>query len=105
MIPTVRDPCSYFLFRNGELIGIKKSYADDLLYAGDDQLRTVVSRTIPRFEKTKKDDEPIKYAGIHIYYTSDHKVAIDQLLSMISLAPMRSDATFKEISCMRIRLD
>ena len=104
MIRRIIDPCLYFLFRSGNLVGINGSYVDDLLRAGSDEFKSIVDRTLPRFETSGNDELPVIFASIHIKYSPDHTYTIDQLSYVEKLVHLRESVTFKKFSSMRMRL-
>ena len=104
MIPTPIDICFFFMFRSDELIRLNGSYVDDLLRAGNDHFKSILSRILERFETSRNEDVPTTFAGIHIQCFPDHTYSIDQLSYVHKLMQLREDATFKDISYMSMRL-
>ena len=94
----------HILFSSDEFIGVDGSYVDDLLRAGDNHFRSIVDKTLHRFYTGGNEMAPTTSAGIHISRTTDYTYTNDQLSYVNGLTQLRSDATFKELSFIRMRL-
>ena len=89
MISTVTNPSLYSLFRTSELTGVNGRYVDDLLSSGNNQFKSILSRTLERLETNGNDELCTTIAGIHIEYFPDRTYIIDQLSCVDKLTQLR----------------
>ena len=104
MIPTKCDPSLYFSFRNGDLIGMNRSYVDDLLRAGTFKLRSQCERTHAKFETTGDERLPITFAGFRISADNHNLFTIDQYFYLPKLEQLDVSIGFPESRSMRMKI-
>ena len=103
MTSTITDPSLYRQFEDEQLMGINGSFVNELLRAGTDEWQTHSDATPGRFETTGNEQEPLKFAGIHII-ESDNMHHIDRDFYMSKIEQITFNGEFSKFASMRMEL-
>ena len=104
MMPLRIESALYAFMVDGHLKGLSGTYVDDLIRAGDKELKKLSNATAKKFDMADEEHPPCSFTGFRLEKDENGTLSIDQKSYVKSIRPLSTDATYSDFASLRMKL-
>ncbi len=104
MVPMKTHPALYLRVKNGNLIGMKANYVDEMLRAGSTDFREYCGKPHSTLERSEEDELERDFAEFIISREIDMGISMDQNRHLRNLESLPAATAFPEFRSIRMQL-